>query len=271
MYNQFYFIYSIVNTENNKRYIGYTNDLNRRLYDHMTQLELNQHPNLKMQQEFKKENFKIEILETFINISVQEIANIEKEYIKKFNSFENGYNNTKGGEISSKTLSNDIFDIIFILRNYEYASPVVQKIFNISESAALRMKNKETYLSLQKVIDNLSEEEKEKQKIILEEKYNISEKIKEHREKVTLSSRRLDRETVLQIIVACNQLRAKHKRERRKRKREIVENVIAFIILIGIMAITINMTLDGWINEMDAHAEYNRNYIQQLENNKRDR
>lgn len=206
MYNQFYFIYSIVNTENNKRYIGYTNDLNRRLYDHMTQLELNQHPNLKMQQEFKKENFKIEILETFINISVQEIANIEKEYIKKFNSFENGYNNTKGGEISSKTPPNDVFDIIFILRNYEYSSPVVQKIFNISESAALRMKNKETYLSLQKVIDDLSEEEKEKQKIILEEKYNISKKIKEHREKVTLSSRRLDRETVLQIIVACNQL-----------------------------------------------------------------
>ena len=71
----------------------------------------------------------------------------------------------------------------------------------------------------------------------------------------------------------AKQLRAKHKRERRerKRKREIVENIIAFIILIGIMAITINMTIDGWINEMDAHAEYNRNYIQQLENNKRDR
>ena len=69
----------------------------------------------------------------------------------------------------------------------------------------------------------------------------------------------------------AKQLRAKHKRERRKRKREIVENIIALIILIGIMAITINMTLDGWINEMDAHAEYNRNYIQQLENNKRDR
>ena len=69
----------------------------------------------------------------------------------------------------------------------------------------------------------------------------------------------------------AKQLRAKHKRERRKRKREMVENVIAFIVLLGIMAITINMTIDGWINEMDAHAEYNRNYIQQLENNKRDR
>ena len=69
----------------------------------------------------------------------------------------------------------------------------------------------------------------------------------------------------------AKQLRAKHKRERRKRKREMVENVIAFIVLVVIMAITINMTLDGWINEMDAHAEYNRNYIQQLENNKIDR
>ena len=69
----------------------------------------------------------------------------------------------------------------------------------------------------------------------------------------------------------AKQLRAKHKRERRERKRKMITDVIAFIVLLGIMAITINMTIDGWINEMDAHAEYNRNYIQQLENNKRDR
>lgn len=47
MYNQFYFIYSIVNTENNKRYIKYTNDLNRRIHDYMIQLELNQAPKFK--------------------------------------------------------------------------------------------------------------------------------------------------------------------------------------------------------------------------------
>ena len=69
----------------------------------------------------------------------------------------------------------------------------------------------------------------------------------------------------------AKQLRAKHKRERRERKRKMITDVIAFIVLLGIMAITINMTIDGWINEMDAHAEYNRNYIQQMENNKRDR
>ena len=69
----------------------------------------------------------------------------------------------------------------------------------------------------------------------------------------------------------AKQLRAKHKRERRERKREMVENVIAFIIFVGIMAIGMNMMLDAWMNEINAHAEYNRSYIQELENNKRDR
>lgn len=69
----------------------------------------------------------------------------------------------------------------------------------------------------------------------------------------------------------AKQLRAKHKRERRKRKREMVENVIAFIIFTVVMIVGIDMMLDAWVNEIDAHAEYNRNYIQQMENNRRDR
>lgn len=205
MYNQFYFIYSIINTKNQKRYIGYTNDLNRRLYDHLTQLELNQHPNKKMQAEYKKEDFKIEILETFVNISTDKIAIIEKKYIEKYDSFNNGYNQTCGGEISNKQQDN-LFEIIFILRYYEYSSSVVQQLFNISESAVLRIKNKQTYLSTQKIIDEMTKENIEKTKNILEEKYQIQAKIDEHRKNVTLSSRMLDRETILQIIVACNKL-----------------------------------------------------------------
>lgn len=69
----------------------------------------------------------------------------------------------------------------------------------------------------------------------------------------------------------AKQLRAKHKRERRERKREMVENVIAFIIFGVIMTIGMDMMMDAWVNEIDAHAEYNRSYIQELENNKRDR
>lgn len=69
----------------------------------------------------------------------------------------------------------------------------------------------------------------------------------------------------------AKQLRAKHKRERRNRKREMVKNVIAFIILVGIMIIGIDKMLTAWVDEVDAHAQYNRNYIQEMENNKRDR
>ena len=68
----------------------------------------------------------------------------------------------------------------------------------------------------------------------------------------------------------AKQLRAKHKRERIRRKREMVENVIAFIIFGVIMAIGVDM-MNAWANEIDTHAEYNRSYIQELENNKRDR
>lgn len=69
----------------------------------------------------------------------------------------------------------------------------------------------------------------------------------------------------------AKQLRAKHKRERRNRKREMVKNVIAFIILVGMMIIGIDKMLTAWVDEVDAHAQYNRNYIQEMENNKRDR
>ena len=69
----------------------------------------------------------------------------------------------------------------------------------------------------------------------------------------------------------AKQLRAKHKRERRKRKRKMVENVIAFIIFVIVMMAGIDMMLTAWMVEIDAHAEYNRSYIQELENNKRDR
>ena len=69
----------------------------------------------------------------------------------------------------------------------------------------------------------------------------------------------------------AKQLRAKHKRERRNRKREMVKNVIAFVILVGMMIIGIDKMLTAWVDEVDAHAQYNRNYIQEMENNKRDR
>ena len=69
----------------------------------------------------------------------------------------------------------------------------------------------------------------------------------------------------------AKQLRVKHKRERRERKRKMITDVIAFIIFVVVMIVSIDMMLDAWMNEINAHADYNRSYIQELENNKRDR
>ena len=69
----------------------------------------------------------------------------------------------------------------------------------------------------------------------------------------------------------AKQLRVKHKRERRERKRKMITDVIAFILFVAIMTIGIDMMLDDWMNEINAHADYNRSYIQELKNNKKDR
>lgn len=207
-YNMFYYIYSIVNKKNGKRYIGYTNDLDRRLYDHFKDLQLGKHPNKKMQKEFTDNDFEIEILEAFRKISVQEIARREKYWIKKYDSYNNGYNQTTGGEISTKKVKKDEkFDMIFILRYYPNSSPIVQKIFEASESAVLRLKNRQTYLNIQNEVDTLSEEKIEEIKQKMEEKYQISEKLENHKRNVTQKARQLDKETIFQIIAARNNLK----------------------------------------------------------------
>ena len=206
MFNQFYFIYSITNIKNHKRYIGYTNDLNRRLYDHWTQLILKQHPNNLLQQEFNEENFTIEVLQTCININNHDIAELEKEFIKKYNSFKDGYNQTQGGEIS--TLRNNtedkLLEAAFILKFYDNSSPVVQKLLDMSESSVLRLKNKQTHLHIHNIINNMNEDTINNFKDELEVKYNLNELLDTHKKDVTYHSRSLTREDVLQIIAVCN-------------------------------------------------------------------
>jgi len=205
MYNQFYFIYSLTNTKNGKRYIGYSNDLNRRLFDHWTQLKLNQHPNKILQKDFTEEDFKIEILETFINVDNDFISKFEKEVILKYDSFNNGYNQTPGGEKQGQKNNNDILlSVLFILTHYENSGVVVQKLFKMSESAVLRLKNHQSHLHIYEIVKNMSKETISNMKEECEREYDISNAIKTHRSEVTLGSRKLDRETVLQIISVCN-------------------------------------------------------------------
>ena len=51
---------------------------------------------------------------------------------------------------------------------------------------------------------------------------------------------------------------------RKKRIREAIGNVLTFILVIGIMVVGINAFLNAWDKEMDSQAEYNRQYIQEM-------
>ena len=69
-------------------------------------------------------------------------------------------------------------------------------------------------------------------------------------------------------MTTVQQLKNKHKRRRAKeRKQRIINGIVITVssILIGLL---VYASLCTWADNLDAHAEYNRNYIQEMEMNK---
>lgn len=94
------YIYQIINKANGKRYIGKTNDIERRLGRHFTELKGGYHHSIKLQRaydKYGKDNFSV-TYEIFTDITEEELAKKEMDYIMEYDSYENGYNETLGGE-----------------------------------------------------------------------------------------------------------------------------------------------------------------------------
>lgn len=88
-----FYIYILKNLKNNKVYIGSTNNINRRFYNHLKDLRTNKHYNKHLQHSWNKygeENF---IFETLDSRSFN-IEELENEYIVKYksNNYTFGYN-----------------------------------------------------------------------------------------------------------------------------------------------------------------------------------
>lgn len=108
-------IYIITNDVNDKVYIGQTvQSLNRRLSQHFCKSKTrNQKISIAIR-EIGKEHFSIKLLED--NIEQNKLKEKEEEYIKKYNSVENGYNLVYRDEYSRATKD---FTTDMIIKDYQ--------------------------------------------------------------------------------------------------------------------------------------------------------
>lgn len=95
-------IYCIHNIKNDKRYIGQSRDMRCRIASHKTALKNNHHENKHLQRawnKYGKDSFKFEII---CECPIELLDNNEIYYIDFYDSYNNGYNNDRGGSANNK-------------------------------------------------------------------------------------------------------------------------------------------------------------------------
>ena len=132
------FIYIIKNKINNKVYIGQTtNTVQYRFAQHLTNADLeykNGHLYNAMKK-YGKENFYVETIEEVSNKNLNER---EIYWIAYYDSFNNGYNSTIGGEGNKKINYEDVIKdwnngltVANIKQKYNISNACILKIFNL--------------------------------------------------------------------------------------------------------------------------------------------
>lgn len=175
------YIYFIINKVNEKRYVGQTTDFSRRKYTHFRHLRENRHANIKLQNAWNKygeENFIIERI-IFENTTKEELDELEKYYIQKYDSINNGYNIKEGGSTGKGNnnrgkVTFEEYAMIF-LGNTKYKGMTTRtaKLFNIDSSTVSAITNLKSYVWYQNELEQLTEGQKQNIIKSFEEKTNI--------------------------------------------------------------------------------------------------
>lgn len=150
------YIYKISFKGTDKVYIGLTSSYKRRWRSHRTTLKRNTYEIVRLQHAYNKygkENMKFHLIETCFNIDRTFLAEREKYYIKIYDSYKNGYNCTKGGEISEHDIRSTSKKVhkycaktgvyIETFDSIKYAA----KEFNLNRNSIYRICNNETKTS----------------------------------------------------------------------------------------------------------------------------
>ena len=111
------FIYKVTNTINGKYYIGQTiQNVKERFYQHCATKCSKAVSNMAIHRAIKKygkSNFTVEVIE---EIDSANLNDRERYWIKYYNSYNNGYNSTKGGQDGCKSFKD--LDVESIIKEY---------------------------------------------------------------------------------------------------------------------------------------------------------
>ena len=193
------YIYFIINQETNQRYVGQTTNFSRRKSEHLTKLRENRHPNLKLQNAFNfygENNFVIEKIK-FDNISKTELDEQEKFYIKKYNSYEDGYNLTEGGtggDTRSKLNFEQYCFLYFGNNKYKGMTNRSSKYIGVDSSCVSALTKGKSYDAFREKALLLSEKEKEEYILKFEKELDIKNN------KPWIKQKTLDDDTTLKIM-----------------------------------------------------------------------
>lgn len=194
------YIYHITNKNNNKKYIGKTINLERRLEKHFSNLRNNKHHSTKLQRAFNKYGEDAFV----VTYQIKEINNeedlnlLEMEEIKNYDSFNNGYNETIGGDGQRTALDfNTMLLVYHITQRYKGVNRKIAEYFNcdhtiinsIQKSTLLSKVEKPSEENIKNLINKLNLQEN-----------NLNENYQPHNEK------KLNEEKVCEILSIITQL-----------------------------------------------------------------
>lgn len=187
------YIYHITNKINNKKYIGKTTDIKHRLESHFSDLKNNKHHSIKLQRAYNKygkDNFEISYKEVEVKDN-DALSILELQEIEKFNSYNNGYNMTLGGEGCSIVFSFSESVILYqILKRYKGVSRYIARFYNCDHTVIDNLSKNTLY-------ENIVYNEEEVQKLIQTlnlSKDNLNENYLPHNEK------KLNKEKCFEIL-----------------------------------------------------------------------
>lgn len=142
-------IYKITNKYNNKSYIGQSIDIKRRFRDHKNYpIEYSDYPLYRAFRKYGIDNFLFEVL---TECPIDKLNEEEKKYIKHYNSYYNGYNQTTGGQGSSnqanKLSKEDVKIIYDLLMNTTILQKDIAIMFNVGEDTISEINNGKTRIN----------------------------------------------------------------------------------------------------------------------------